>query len=111
MDEHLTTSDVFMSIIPALVAAGTASDPPREAQIVFCHPAVLPLLPELPMTYLHVQEVRSNPEACTMLLKYAHPNKAAAITNETACIHFGLTQYKILRKHIVMPFLFLVANS
>lgn len=111
MDERLTTSDLFISTIPALVAAGTALDPPQEAQVLFCHPAVLPLLPELPMSYRHVQEVRSNPEACTMLLQYVHPDSAAAVTNETACIHFGLTRYKTLRRHIAMPFLFLVADS
>lgn len=109
MDYKLRVCEVFLSIIPALVLVAIDGNMPKEAEVIYYHPATAPLLAEINVPYWKAVPVTSNPKACEKLLLYG--GKAIAITNALCLEFYRLINLKTLRDGIVMPFMCFVRSE
>jgi len=101
MDAELTTAEMFIRRIPALVLVGK-TPVPAKVNTVFHHPATEPLLAEIGVSFERNQPVGSNVKACEAAL--STPD-SLAITNMITAEHFNVQPIKILRPGIEMPWL------
>jgi hypothetical protein len=101
MDAELTTAEIFIRRIPALVVVGTSPVPPK-VDTVFHHPATEPLLAEIGIPFERHQPVSSNVKACEEAI---NTPGSLAITNMISAEHYNVQPIKILRQGIEMPWL------
>ena len=103
MDAELVAFDTFVMSIPALVLATSTGTTKTGVQLLFHHPAVATLLPEMDRSYEKAVEVSSNVEACRKHLELAH--HSACITNALCVEYFNMSVVQILREGISMPWI------
>jgi len=108
MDARLTTAEAFLHVLPPLVLVSTLEILPKFLAVLYCHPAVVPLLPGLTLEYRELRLVDSNPHAVTQLLDDPDRERAAAVTNGLSADRHPVQVHEVLRRNLVMPFLYMV---
>lgn len=102
MDSSLVCTNAFVETIPQLVVAASAVEPlPVSAERVYLHPATIPLLPEVKVSFDEAVETSSTSAAA---MSASTDLKSMAICNALASEYYGLRTLQVLRKGIRMPF-------